>query len=224
MSAPFLVCDFDGTVCREDVGDRFFQHFVPAARHAEWEELISAYDSGRIGSRECLTRECEMIRVTPAQVRDFAAGFEIEPSFRGLWDAARAHGAALVVVSDGLDIYIRAILDRAGLPEVPVLANHAAFEGDVLRPEYPWAGRGCGRCGNCKGHHVETARRSGHAPVVMIGDAHSDVCGAIAADRVFARATLARLLDARGVPCERLRDFGDVRRGLAWNGNDGGAA
>ena len=215
---PALVCDFDGTVVLQDVGDRFFEAFVPPARRAEWAGLIEAYDSGVLGSRECLTRECAMIRATRGEVLRFADGFQVEPSFERLWRVARASGVELVVASDGLDVYIRRILERAGLGEVPVRANRAVFDGDRVSPEFPWAGLGCGRCGNCKAHHVAEFRRT-HAPVVMVGDAHSDICGALAADRVFARDILARLMAGRGVACEPFRDFDDVARALALNGH-----
>ena len=218
---PALVVDFDGTVVLDDVGDRFFEAFVPPARHAEWAGLIHAYDRGAIGSRECLTRECAMIRATPEEVRRFADGFRVEPSFARLWRAVRSAGAELMVASDGLDAYIRHILDRHGLSDVPVRANRAVFDGGRLAPEFPWAGLGCGRCGNCKGYHVDELRRR-HAPVVMVGDAHSDVCGALAADRVFAREVLAGLLAERGVGCERFGDFDDVSRALALNGRAAG--
>ncbi|MBI5836029.1 MAG: MtnX-like HAD-IB family phosphatase [Candidatus Eisenbacteria bacterium] len=217
MKGPALVCDFDGTVVLQDVGDRFFEAFVPPARNGEWAELIRAYDSGEMGSRECLSRECAMIRATREEVHRFADRFEVEPGFARLWQAARARGVEMIVASDGLDVYIRRILDRHGLQEVPVRANRAVFEADRIRPEFPWEGLGCGRCGNCKGHHVEQFRRD-HSPVVMIGDAHSDVCGALAADRVFARDILARLLAERGRACERFEDFDEVIHALSLNG------
>ena len=214
---PFLVCDFDGTVCLADVGDRFFEHFVPRERHGEWAALIEAYDTGRMGSREVMEKECAMVRLTLGDALAFADGFRAEPSFASLVAACRSKDVGLAVVSDGLDVYIRRILDNAGLPDVPVLANLAVFRGDVLRPEFPWAGRGCGRCGNCKGGHVEELKAA-YSPVVMIGDAHSDVCGALAADRVFAREILSALMKDRGRPTEHYDDFDDVARALGLQG------
>ena len=217
---PFLVCDFDGTVCLADVGDRFFEHFTPPARRAEWQALIHGYETGAIGSRECLTREAALLTLAREDAEAFADGFHADPGFARLHDACVAQGIGIAVVSDGLDVYIRRILARAGLHDVEVLANRAVFEpGGALRPEFPWAGLGCGRCGNCKGYHVKRLQDA-HHPVVMIGDAHSDVCGALAADRVFARPILARLLDQRGVACERFHEFDQIAAalGLAVNG------
>ena len=43
-----------------------------------------------------------------------------------------------------------------------------------------------------------------------MGDGYSDRCAALAAERVFARDSLASYLDGRGVPYERFDDLGDV--------------
>ena len=45
------------------------------------------------------------------------------------------------------------------------------------------------------------------AQVVYAGDGHSDLCAALAADRVFATGSLARWLRERGVPFATLTDF-----------------
>ncbi len=211
---PFLVVDFDGTACRQDVGDSFFERFTPPEHQAEWAGLIEAYDSGRMGSQECLTRECALVRVSEADAREFAAGFSLEPGFAELWAASREADLPMVVVSDGLDVYIRHILERHGLGEIPVRANRAVFRGDVLVPEFPWQGLGCGRCGNCKGHHVSAARQQ-YDSVWMVGDAHSDVCGALVADRVFARPVLQGLLAERGRACEPFDAFQAILDALA---------
>ena len=215
---PYLVCDFDGTICLSDVGDRFFEHFTPEPLRGEWAALTGAYDAGQLGSRECLERECALVRLTRKDAEDFADQFRIEPSFPRLVEACRARGIGMSVVSDGMDVYIRRILDQAGLQGLPVLANHAVFEGDVLRPEFPWAGAGCGRCGNCKGNQVARLKEE-HSPVVMIGDARSDLCGALEADRVFARETLAGLLREQGRIPETFETFDDIIRAMQLDGS-----
>ncbi len=46
------------------------------------------------------------------------------------------------------------------------------------------------------------------SPYVYVGDGYSDRCAALAAERVFARDSLASYLDDRGV---RYEPFGDLR-------------
>ena len=81
----------------------------------------------------------------------------------------------------------------------------------------------CGT-GTCKRGRIETFRRRyPGVPVVHIGNGRvSDLCGAQAADRVFAKDTLAEELAERGLPFERFNTLRDVverleewlRRGL----------
>jgi 2-hydroxy-3-keto-5-methylthiopentenyl-1-phosphate phosphatase len=56
---------------------------------------------------------------------------------------------------------------------------------------------------------------AGLGPFAYVGDGVSDRCVSLAAERVFARAGLARWLDGRGVPYEGFADLHDVRRALA---------
>ena len=46
-SASFYLCDFDGTVARADVGNRFFATFIAA--RAEWDALIDAWIAETMG-------------------------------------------------------------------------------------------------------------------------------------------------------------------------------
>jgi 2-hydroxy-3-keto-5-methylthiopentenyl-1-phosphate phosphatase len=50
--------------------------------------------------------------------------------------------------------------------------------------------------------------------VVYVGDGYSDRCAALAADRVFARAGLARYLEEQGVAFEPFETFFDVAAAL----------
>ena len=48
------------------------------------------------------------------------------------------------------------------------------------------------------------------SPYAYVGDGYSDRCAALAADRIFARDSLARHLDGLGVVYEPFDDLGDV--------------
>jgi 2-hydroxy-3-keto-5-methylthiopentenyl-1-phosphate phosphatase len=96
-------------------------------------------------------------------------------------------------------------------------ANRLWYEHGAWRiaPGFPDASCTCGT-GVCKRARIE-AFRAAHpgAVVVHIGDGRvSDLCAALAADRVFAKHTLADELAERGVPFEPYRDLRDVVRAL----------
>ena len=66
-----------------------------------------------------------------------------------------------------------------------------------------------------RAHRAPSARRIPAATVVHVGDGRvSDLCGALAADVVFAKHTLAEELAERGVAFEPFRDLRDVVAGL----------
>ena len=66
----------------------------------------------------------------------------------------------------------------------------------------------CPSCG-------EPCKRAGLAGAYVYGgDGYSDRCAALAAERVFARDSLAAYLEDRGFPYERFRDCHDLRARL----------
>ena len=108
-----------------------------------------------------------------------------------------------VVVSAGFRQLIDPVLAREGV-ELEVRANEveARPDGWVVR----WRDETvCATCG-------EPCKRAGVAgePYAYAGDGYSDRCAALAADRVFARDSLAAYLRERGAPFERFDDLADV--------------
>lgn len=210
LEASFYLCDFDGTVARRDVGNRFFRAFTHDA--GAWNALIDEWRAGRLGGREVLARECELAHVDEARARAFGRDEDIDPGFAAFVGAARARGDGVAIASDGLEFYIRAILEAHGLGHVPATANRVRFEGARLVPEFASReGEGCGRCGNCKGAVLERLA-SGYARAVFVGDGLSDRCGARAAHAVYAKGELFDWCRAEGIPARTFATFADVAR------------
>ena len=113
-----------------------------------------------------------------------------------------------LVISAGFHELIEPVLEREGV-RLDVLANRVdeTPDGWVVRFRDEVA---CATCGEpCK-------RRSlAGEPYVYAGDGYSDRCAALAADRIFARDSLAAHLDGLGVPYERFDDLHDVAAALA---------
>ena len=205
-----FLCDFDGTIAPHDIGAGFIRTFSPG-RDAERGVLFGAWRDGKIGSRDLTEAECRMVRVSESQAMEFADGFTIDPQFAPFAREAEARGDRVRVVSDGFDFYIRRLLGAAGLGLLPYSSNRVRFEGGGVTPEFPRAGRGCGRCGNCKGAEVAQAHEEGFR-VVMVGDGYSDRCAARVADHVLARGALAEWCGLEGIAFEPFADFADVAR------------
>jgi 2-hydroxy-3-keto-5-methylthiopentenyl-1-phosphate phosphatase len=108
-----------------------------------------------------------------------------------------------VVVSAGFHELIEPVLRREGI-ELTVLANRIEARPDGWSVRY----RDEAACASCG----EPCKRAGVAgsPYAYIGDGYSDRCAALAADRIFARDSLARHLDGLGVAYEPFDDLDDV--------------
>jgi 2,3-diketo-5-methylthio-1-phosphopentane phosphatase len=213
MLRAFL-CDFDGTISPSDVGASLVRRFT--TRLSVLPPLLQRWRQGEIGSREVTEAECSTLAVSEAEALGFARAFALDPYFPAFVQESGRCGDEVMVVSDGFDFYIHELLARHGLEALPRAANRARFEGERLVPEFPFAGTGCGRCGNCKAQHVESFRARGYH-TVMVGDGLSDRCAARVADTVLARGELLAWCREEGIaahPFESFVEVADIARGL----------
>jgi 2-hydroxy-3-keto-5-methylthiopentenyl-1-phosphate phosphatase len=204
-----VICDFDGTVCRVDMCNEILEHFA-----GDWEAIDRAYAAGEIGSRAAYGRIAPLIRTNRPQVLDFILRHErLDPCFPEFLSFCRMRKIDVKIVSDGLDAYIVAILEKYGL-EVEFFSNRLLFTGDDrIEVGFPPASEECGRCGTCKRSLIERFRPD-YDRIVYVGDGHSDICAARTADQLFAKDILYEKCMENGTPCLRYDDFGDIRRSL----------
>jgi len=205
-----IFCDFDGTVAEQDVGNLLFETFADD----RWRAAVEEWLAGHISSEECLRRECEATVAGRDQILALADEQRLDPGFEEFVRFCREHEIPVTILSDGLDFYIERILANHGFGDLPVRANHLVFVGhDRIVPEFPYLADSCGRCANCKGHHLRAARRPGEW-LVYVGDGYSDRCAAREADLVFAKRDLRRYCREAAIPYVEFRSFYDVLDGL----------
>jgi 2-hydroxy-3-keto-5-methylthiopentenyl-1-phosphate phosphatase len=193
-----FVVDWDGTVTVRDSLVQVIHEFGNPALLAELEP--------RVGVDLTLHEEIALeFRAIPAPldevVRWVVEHVEVRPGLRELAELGP------LVISAGFHELIEPVLAREGV-ELEVLANRldARPDGWVVRFRDETA---CATCGEpCKRGSLAGA------PYVYAGDGYSDRCAALAADRVFARDSLAHHLDERGVAYERFDDLHDVAAAL----------
>ena len=165
MRLAFL-CDFDGTASPSDIGAAFARRFSPDGA-AEAPAFLARWKRGEMGHRELTEAQCALLAVTREEAIAFARPYAVDPHFAPFVREAGSRGDAVSVVSEGFDFYVRDLLERAGLAELPWSANVLRFEDGRVRPEFPNAD-GCGRCGNCKGTHVRAWRARGYRVVLVV--------------------------------------------------------
>ena len=218
MSEPRTVifCDFDGTVASRDVGYNLFHHFSGGKNDA----LLPDWKSGRLSTRDCMQLECEMVRATPQEIADFLDPFDLDPTFPPFAEQCRVAGIPVIIVSEGLDFYIRNLLARHGLEELEVRSNIGHLEAGGIRIEFPHPNRVCPGCGNCKAARIEEYRRTCGEPcrVVYVGDGYSDACGVGASDVVFAKKDLIQYCESNRISYYCYANFRDVSDRLIQQG------
>jgi 2-hydroxy-3-keto-5-methylthiopentenyl-1-phosphate phosphatase len=202
-----IFCDFDGTISRADTTD----HILSLFAGPQWEDLEQDWLAGRITAAACMRAQIALITADDSQLDQALDEVPLTPGFPefAAWCAGR--GLALSIVSDGVDYFIRRILDRYGLAGLPVISNRLAGDAAGRDLDQPWRRAGCAAgSGVCKCAVVDAAGEPG--PLVFIGDGRSDFCVSARADILFARDSLAAYAADRGMGFHPFDDFNQVTR------------
>ena len=204
---PSVLIDFDGTIALEDTTDLILERFADA----RWREVEAEWVAGRIGSRECLSRQIDLVRASVADLDRLADEVAIDPAFVDFVAAGREIGLPMVVGSDGFDHVIARVLARIGV-KLPVFSNRLVpIDGNRWRAEFPHFIGDCrSQSGNCK-----CANFGGTpAPYILIGDGRSDFCPASQALLVLAKKSLATHCKGSSIDHIRVEGFSDAMLAL----------
>jgi 2-hydroxy-3-keto-5-methylthiopentenyl-1-phosphate phosphatase len=141
-----------------------------------------------------MRQQAELIRATPAQLRGFADGVEIDPGFIEVASICARRGVECLIASDGYDIVIERALARHKV-QCKTFSNRLVHAGGALwRLSSPHARAECrSQAGTCK-----CALAGG--PVILLGDGKSDFCVAERASFVFAKGRLRAYCSAHRIP------------------------
>jgi 2-hydroxy-3-keto-5-methylthiopentenyl-1-phosphate phosphatase len=205
----FLI-DYDGTICRADVLARIL---VEDARPG-WEMIDGAYMDGTLGSRTNLLGLLPYLPTDPRTLYATAERQPHDPTFAPFVDRARAAGADLEVVSDGLGFYVGHNLARIGVPDLPVTTSRMTWSQAGPALDFPGGDPACLVCGTCKRGRVLAHQARGRH-VAFVGDGMSDRYAAAHADTVFAKDRLVDVCEAEGIPFVPWETFDDVWAWLA---------
>jgi 2-hydroxy-3-keto-5-methylthiopentenyl-1-phosphate phosphatase len=196
-----LVLDWDGTVTERDTLHMAIERFGDlGVFHAMEREL-----EGEVTLDEVIATEMATIRAPLDEVVGWLLEHvRIRP---GLRELVRRHDP--LIVSAGFHELIDPVLEREGI-DARLAANHVSADPGGWRASFP-DGPVCEVCGErCKRGAV-----AGLGRFAYVGDGVSDRCVSLAADRLFARAGLARWLDEREIPYEPFEDLHDVSLALS---------
>ncbi len=178
------------------------------ARFADpaWREVEAEWEAGRIGSRECLARQTELLQVSEIELARWVDLQPLDPHVGDFFADCARLGLDVRIVSDGYDWVIGRVLSRLGVTGVPVIANHLQpLRDGRWALSFPHAREGCAS-GACKCAAVGVDR-----PRIHIGDGRSDFCVSNICDLVLAKGSLLASRTEQALPCIPFDSFADVR-------------
>lgn len=218
-----VFCDFDGTFSVQDVGSTLAKARLPERRAA----LQRRYEAGELDAWQYCEELFAGFDCPRKEVDSFLVTIALDTGAKALLRWCRTKSIPLRILSDGFDYNLDRLQAIHGL-QFEYTANHLEFEGDLWRIAPGGRNPDCG-CGTgcCKRASIDAWRRAHPgAFCIHVGNGRvSDLCGALAADLVFAKETLADALVEQGVHHHRFESLADVVATLdRLRGDDGPAA
>ena len=203
-----VFCDFDGTITTRDATDFILERLAAP----EWLEVEARWQKGLIGSAECMREQVKLINATQQELNQTLDEVEIDEGFMDFITLCRQSNIPLTIISDGIDHFIRYILTRHKLGEIPVVANRLTITPENrYELDSPWSFDKCtAGAGVCKCRFVgEQKARS-----FYVGDGRSDFCVSNKPEFVFAKGTLATHCKKNNIAYTPYHSFYDVIDGF----------
>ena len=210
MKKTIIQCDFDGTITEEDASF----YLLDAYAEGDWRSILQQYKEGRITVGEFNTRAFAMIRQDEATLLSkLEEHVRIRPGFRQLIDYCAYRGFRFVIVSNGLQFYIEAILRALGIKGIEVRAATNKFQTDGVQVQYV-APDGTVLQDGFKEAYTKLFLGQGYR-VIYVGNGTSDSYASRHADLVFATGDLLTYYQRHELQCIPFDDLTEVVNALA---------
>lgn len=206
-----LFSDFDGTITLQDSTVALVNLYGSELNQRDEELFIG----GKITNREAIQRHYRTMLLSPEKYYGVMYSMELDPGFKQFYQAVKASGFELSVLTGSAAEGVRNYLVKNGFEDIVVYGNELRVENGavILYPEDEIHETLCqkGPCAHCKSKHLAKAKREGKK-VIYIGDGITDLCAATHADLLFAKGVLAQRCAKSGMAFERFESFDDLYR------------
>ncbi len=204
-----IQCDFDGTITEEDVSFLLLDIFA----NGDWRQLLTEYREGKISVGDFNRKAFSMVKVDRQTLIEFVRSeVKVQAGFHELLAYCCRKSFRFVIVSNGLDFYIEAILRDIGIENMEVLAAQTHFNPKGVEVKYIGP----------EGNQIQDGFKEAYTRsflsrdyrVVYIGNGASDVPPAKLAHHVFATGELLTSSEQTNLNCTPFVDLNDVVSGL----------
>jgi len=202
-------CDFDGTVTEEDTS--FF--LLDAFAQGDWRRLLREYKEHKISVGEFNTKAFAMVKADKPMLLEALKGkVKVRAGLHELVNYCLGKGFRLVLVSNGLDFCIKAVLKELGLENIEVHAAQASFHPEGMKVQY--IGPDGKRLEDgFKEAYIKSFLKLGYR-VIYMGNGDSDVAPAKYAHYVFATGDLLAYCRENNLKYKPFENFLDIVRDL----------
>lgn len=201
--------DFDGTLTEEDVSFALLDAFA----QGDWRKLYQQYRQSKMTVGDFNTKAFAMVKASRDELLRVAReDVKLREGLRNLVNYCQDRGFRFLVVSNGLDFYIKEILEDVGLGNIEVYAAQTKFTPDGLEVQYIGP-EGAVLKKGFKEAYTKLFIKQGYQ-VVCIGNGPSDIFPAALAQHVFACDGLLDACKEKKLKCKPFDDLNDVVRGL----------
>jgi len=204
-----IQCDFDGTITEKDAS--FF--LLDAFAQGDWRRLLQEYKEHKISVGEFNTKAFTMVKADKTTLlKALKDKIKVRAGFHELVNYCLRKGFRLVIVSNGLDFYINAILKDMGLENVEWHAAKTACHPEGMKVQY--IGPDGKRLEDgFKEAYIESFLKLGYR-VIYAGNGDSDIAPARYAHYVFATGDLLTYCRGKNLDYKPFKSFIDVVRDL----------
>ncbi|MGD9115576.1 MAG: MtnX-like HAD-IB family phosphatase [Dehalococcoidia bacterium] len=201
--------DFDGTLTEEDVSFALLDAFA----EGDWRKLFEQYRQGKMSVGDFNSKAFAMVKASREELIKVArADVKLREGLRNLVNYCQQRSFRFLIVSNGLDFYIKTILEDVGLGNIEVYAAHTEFVPGGLKVDYIGP-EGTVLKKGFKEAYTKLFLTQGYQ-VVCIGNGPSDYSPSALAQHVFARDGLMDVCKEKKLKCQPFEDLNDVVRGL----------
>ena len=205
VTKTLVQCDFDGTITEEDVSFTLLDAFADI----DWRQLFRQYEEGKISVGRFNSDAFAAVKADRESLLEVAKSkVKIRPGFHELVACCRRKGFRFVIVSNGLDFYIKEILRDIGMGEIEVFAAQTLFHPEGIKVQYIGP-HGSHLDEDFKGAYVHSFLGEGYR-IIYVGNGASDISPARRCHYIFATGDLPSYCKQTNLGCASFTDFNEV--------------
>jgi 2-hydroxy-3-keto-5-methylthiopentenyl-1-phosphate phosphatase len=208
MNKFIVFVDFDGTITTRDTNEAILIQFTDGER---WKVIEEEWVRGNISSQEHFRQHFDLIETDLDSLVSYVYNEgPIDPTFHDFVKYCGERQMELMILSDGFDVFIEAVLSRERLTHVPFTCNKLERSNGSWHFTFQQDSRG-GDGRDWKQSVVDHYRDLGYR-TVCIGDGLSDRGAITAADIAFVKkgSELDSWCNQQGIARPRFESFKDL--------------